>query len=126
VRGRPAHCHDDYLLPALTQGIDGALVGLGCFVPDLIVALMRAVDKRDLAEAVAVYDRIYTHMQAVYRMDQPSAASHARMEEAMFQRGPDPQRAGPPPVIPFARAEKDALRAGLTAVGQLGTETLAV
>jgi 4-hydroxy-tetrahydrodipicolinate synthase len=112
-------CHDEYLLPTLTQGIDGALVGFGCFVPDLIVALVRAVEKQDLAEAVAVYDRIYTLKQAVYRMEQPSAASHARMKEAMFQRGLLPSALTRPPVMPFTEAEKADIRAGLAAVGLL-------
>ncbi|MEV0459754.1 dihydrodipicolinate synthase family protein [Catellatospora methionotrophica] len=112
-------CHDEYLLPTLTQGIDGALVGFGCFVPDLIVALVRAVEKQDLTAAVAVYDRIYTLKQAVYRMEQPSAASHARMKEAMFQRGLLPSALTRPPVMPFTDAEKDDIRAGLSAVGLL-------
>lgn len=114
-------CHDEYLLPTLIQGIDGALVGFGCFVPDLIVALVRAVENHDLSEAVAVYDRIYTLKQAVYRMEQPSAASHARMKEAMFQRGLISSALARPPVIPLTEDEKADIRAGLAAVGLLST-----
>src|SRR5262249_18624321 len=36
-------CHDEYLLASMVQGVDGALVGFGSFVPDLIVALWNAV-----------------------------------------------------------------------------------
>ncbi len=114
-------CHDEYLLSTLVQGIDGALVGFGCFVPDLIVALVRAVQKQDLAEAVTVYDHIYTLKQAVYRMEQPSAASHARMKEAMFQRGLISSALTRPPVIPLTDAEKADIRAGLEKVGLLQT-----
>jgi 4-hydroxy-tetrahydrodipicolinate synthase len=110
-------CHDEYLLPTLVQGIDGALVGFGCFVPDLIVALVRAVEKQDLAEARAVYDRIYALKQAVYQMEQPSGASHARMKEAMFQRGVIASARTRPPVMPFTEAEKADIRAGLASVG---------
>ncbi len=112
-------CHDEYLLATLIQGIDGALVGFGCFVPDLIVALVRAVEKQDLPEALAVYDRIYTLKHAVYRMDQPSAASHARMKEAMFQRGLLPSALARPPVIALTEAEKADIRTGLQTVGLL-------
>ncbi|WP_142333058.1 dihydrodipicolinate synthase family protein, partial [Bacillus sp. AFS073361] len=41
-------CHDEYLLPTLVQGIDGALVGFGCFVPDLIAELVKHVKNQDL------------------------------------------------------------------------------
>ncbi|MFC6604001.1 dihydrodipicolinate synthase family protein [Ectobacillus funiculus] len=51
-------CHDEYLLPTLIQGIDGALVGFGCFVPDLIAELVKCVKNQDLVAANAVYDRI--------------------------------------------------------------------
>lgn len=112
-------CHDEYLLSTLIQGVDGALVGFGCFVPDLIVALVRAVEQQDFARAIAVYDRIYTLKQAVYRMEEPSAASHARMKEAMFQRGLIPNAIARSPVIPLTDAEKDAIRTGLAAVNLL-------
>lgn len=109
-------CHDEYLLPTLIQGIDGALVGFGCFVPDLIVALVGAVERQDLSEATAIYERIYTLKQAVYRMEQPSAASHARMKEAMFQRGLISSALARPPVVPLSDQEKTEIRAGLTSV----------
>lgn len=112
-------CHDEYLLSTLVQGIDGALVGFGCFVPDLVVALVRAVEKQDLAEALAVYDRIYALKQAIYRMEQPSAASHARMKEAMFQRGLISSARTRPPVVALTDAEKAEIRAGLAAVDLL-------
>lgn len=110
-------CHDEYLLPTLVQGIDGALVGFGCFVPDLIVALVRAVERNDLAEAVAVYDRIYTLKQAVYRMDETSAASHARMKEAMYQRGLIASPLARPPVVALSDDEKNDIRDGLSRCG---------
>lgn len=79
-------CHDEYLLPTLIQGIDGALVGFASFVPDLIVSLVNAVWNEDLPEARRIYDRIYELKHAVYKMGEPSATAHARMKEAMYQR----------------------------------------
>jgi 4-hydroxy-tetrahydrodipicolinate synthase len=109
-------CHDEYLLPTLIQGIDGALVGFASFVPDLIVALVRAVERQDLQEALEVYDRIYELKQAVYRMGEPSATAHARMKEAMYQRGLIPSAVARPPVIPLSDSEKEEIRRGLAAV----------
>ncbi|HLT57281.1 MAG: dihydrodipicolinate synthase family protein [Limnochordales bacterium] len=110
-------CHDEYLLPTLVQGMDGALVGFASFVPDLIVALVRAVWNQDLPEAKRVYDRIYELKQAVYRMDEPSATAHARMKEAMFQRGLIPSALARPPVVPLTDEEKASIREGLQRVG---------
>ncbi len=114
-------CHDEYLLSTLVQGVDGALVGFACFVPDLIVALIRAVEEQDFARAVAVYDRIYTLKQAVYRMDEPSAVSHARMKEAMYQRGLIPNAIARSPVVPLTDEEKQTIRTGLASVDLLPT-----
>lgn len=110
-------CHDEYLLPTLVQGIDGALVGFASFVPDLIVELVSAVEAKDLTRASEVYDRIYELKQAVYKMGEPSSTAHARMKEAMFQRGLISSALTRPPVLPFSVQEKDEIRAGLQKVG---------
>lgn len=110
-------CHDEYLLPTLTQGIDGALVGFASFVPDLIVELVEAMRVQDLAKAVAVYDRIYELKHAVYKMGEPSSTAHARMKEAMFQRGFIGNALTRPPVMPLSDEDKEQIRRGLLAVG---------
>ncbi|MEF3308074.1 dihydrodipicolinate synthase family protein [Paenibacillus sp. GYB004] len=117
-------CHDEYLLPTLVQGIDGALVGFASFVPDLIVELVRAVEDKDLVHATAVYDRLYELKQAVYKMGEPSSTAHARMKEAMFQRGLISSALTRPPVLPFTQQEKDEIRAGLQKVGLVAPESL--
>jgi 4-hydroxy-tetrahydrodipicolinate synthase len=112
-------CHDEYLLPTLIQGVDGALVGFASFVPDLIVSLVRAVERQDLPEAVEVYERIYELKQAVYKMGEPSAAAHARMKEAMYQRGLIPSPLARPPVIPLNQSEKEEIHQGLLTVSMV-------
>lgn len=99
-------CHDEYLLPTLVQGIDGALVGFGCFVPDLIAELVKCVEEQDLAAANKVYDRIFELKHAVYKMDEPSSTSHLRMKEAMFQRGLISSSLARKPVLPLTQKEK--------------------
>lgn len=110
-------CHDEYLLPTLTQGIDGALVGFASFVPDLIVELVEAMRVQDLKRAVEVYDRIYELKHAVYKMGEPSSTAHARMKEAMFQRGLIDNAIARPPVMPLSDADKEEIRRGLLSVG---------
>jgi 4-hydroxy-tetrahydrodipicolinate synthase len=36
-------CHDEYLLPSMVQGVDGALVGFASFIPQMIIDLYAAV-----------------------------------------------------------------------------------
>jgi 4-hydroxy-tetrahydrodipicolinate synthase len=117
-------CHDEYLLATLVQGIDGALVGFASFVPDLIVDLVKAVDNADLVKAREVYDRIYELKHSVYKMGEPSSTAHARMKEAMYQRGLISSALSRPPVLPFTDAEKEEIRQGLLKVGLLSKETI--
>ncbi|WJE15256.1 dihydrodipicolinate synthase family protein [Halobacillus sp. ACCC02827] len=115
-------CHDEYLLPTLVQGIDGALVGFGCFVPDLISELVKCVKNKDLPAAQKVYERIFELKQAVYKMDEPSSTSHLRMKEAMYQRGLISSRHARRPVLPLSEQEVEEIRQGLLSVGLLKDE----
>lgn len=115
-------CHDEYLLPTLVQGIDGALVGFGCFVPDLIAELVKCVEQQDLAAANKVYDRIYELKHAIYKMDEPSSTSHLRMKEAMYQRGLISSSLARRPVLPLTEQEKEEIHEGLVKVGLIKDE----
>src|SRR6266705_1651972 len=46
-------CHDEYLLPSMVQGVDGALVGFASVIPGLIHDLLQAVKAGDLARVMA-------------------------------------------------------------------------
>ena len=118
-------CHDEYLLPTLVQGIDGALVGFGCFVPDLIAQLVEHVKNQDLVKANEVYDRIYELKQAVYKMDEPSSTSHLRMKEAMYQRGLISSNLARRPVLPLSEKEREEIHQGLLKVGLIKEEVKA-
>ncbi|WP_422404101.1 dihydrodipicolinate synthase family protein [Mammaliicoccus sp. JADD-157] len=112
-------CHDEYLLPTLVQGIEGALVGFGCFVPNLISDLVEHVKNNDFKSAKGVYDEIYKLKHAIYKMDQPSSSSHLRMKEAMYQRGIIKTNNARKPVEPLTQEEKDEIKEGLKSVGLL-------
>lgn len=80
-------CHDEYLLPTMVQGVDGALVGFASFIPDWIVDLYAAVCDGDLRKAMGIQARINVLKNVVYASDEPSGDAHARMKMAMMLAG---------------------------------------
>jgi 4-hydroxy-tetrahydrodipicolinate synthase len=114
-------CHDEYLLPTLVQGIDGALVGFAGFVPELICELVEAALSDDLARARELTDKVYILKQAVYRMGEPSADAHQRMKAAMYMRGLISTPVVRPPLSPLTPSVYAALEHELNRVGLLAT-----
>jgi len=80
-------CHDEYLLASMVQGVDGALVGFGSFIPQKIVALYEAVKAGDLKKAMQIQFEINPLKDVVYGMGEPTGEAHARMKYAMFLAG---------------------------------------
>ena len=76
-------CHDEYLLPSMVQGVDGALVGFASLVPGLIHDLLEAVKAGDLTRAMAIQARIDPLKDAVYGAGEPTGEAHANMKAAM-------------------------------------------
>jgi 4-hydroxy-tetrahydrodipicolinate synthase len=76
-------CHDEYLLPTLVQGLDGALVGFASFIPEMIIDLYQAVCDGDLKRAQEIQSRINLLKEVVYSKGEPSSDAHARMKVAM-------------------------------------------
>jgi 4-hydroxy-tetrahydrodipicolinate synthase len=80
-------CHDEYLLPTLVQGVDGALVGFASLIPEMITALYQAVCDGDLKKAQDIQSRINILKEVVYAKGEPSSDAHARMKVAMNLSG---------------------------------------
>lgn len=57
---------DEHLLVCFALGSEGSLVSLAAVVPELIVALERAVARGDLAAGRAVHDRLYPLARMIY------------------------------------------------------------
>jgi 4-hydroxy-tetrahydrodipicolinate synthase len=76
-------CHDEYLLPTLVQGVDGALVGFASLIPEMITALYQAVCDGELKKAQEIQSRINLLKEVVYSKGEPSSDAHARMKVAM-------------------------------------------
>jgi 4-hydroxy-tetrahydrodipicolinate synthase len=110
-------CHDEYLLPTMIFGIDGALVGFGSLVPELITGLWEAVKRNDLVAAREFEDRLLPLKLAVYGMGEPSGDAHSRLKEALVQRGLLPSSLMRPPVPALTDAERSAIAQALAQSG---------
>lgn len=111
-------CHDEYLLPSMVQGVDGALVGFASFIPQMIIDLYAAVQAGDLKTAMNLQGRINPLKDVVYGGGEPTGEAHARMKMAMYLAGILKSPAVQPPTnLPTGaelQAIKDAVRdAGL-------------
>ncbi|UCH24716.1 MAG: dihydrodipicolinate synthase family protein [Trueperaceae bacterium] len=110
-------CHDEYLLPTMIFGIDGALVGFGSLVPELITGLWKAVQANDIVLARRFEERLLPLKLAVYGMGEPSGDAHARLKEALVQRGLFPSARMRPPVPALTDAEKQTIADAFKAAG---------
>ena len=112
-------CHDEYLLASMVQGVDGALVGFGSFIPELITALWRAVQAGNLHEAMRIQTTIDPLKDVVYGLGEPTSDAHARMKLAMYLAGRlDTPHVRAPITAPSAEEEK-AIRTALKNAGLL-------
>lgn len=70
-------------------------------------------DKHTLKEAQDWSNRIYHISQAIYGGGQPSGEAHARLKEALVQRGIFSSGLMRKPVLPLNQEEKDWISLGL-------------
>jgi 4-hydroxy-tetrahydrodipicolinate synthase len=103
--------HSSWLMSSLVMGCDGLLSGAGSVIADLQVALFRAVEARDLAQAQATNRRIHPVVQAFYAP--PFLDMHNRMKEALVLLGRLPRAVVRPPLTPITDGERSRLRAAL-------------
>jgi 4-hydroxy-tetrahydrodipicolinate synthase len=115
-------CHDEYLLPSMVQGVDGALVGFASFVPQLIIDLYAAVCDGDLKRAMDIQERINPLKDAVYGGGEPTGDAHARMKMAMYLAGVLKSPTVQPPTRLPAGAELEAIIEALRDAGMMQRE----
>ena len=115
-------CHDEYLLASMVQGVDGALVGFGSFIPEMIVDLYAAVMAGDLKTAMALQARINPLKDVVYGGGEPTGDAHARMKMAMYLAGILKSPAVQPPTKLPVGAELESIKTALSAAGMLKRE----
>ena len=105
--------HSAWLMSSLVLGCGGLLSGAGSVISDLQVALLQAVQKKDLAAAQAINDRMYPLVQAFYAP--PFLDMHNRMKEALVLLGRLPRAVVRPPLMKLPAAEIERLKAALAA-----------
>lgn len=113
---------DEHLLTCMTIGSEGSLVSLAVLVPDLIVALDRAIAASDLATARRINDRIYPLATAIYGTA-PGVLANARLKGCLKLLGRLDSALMRPPVGPLSAEEIARLEAALIAAGLLPAST---
>lgn len=110
-------CHDETLMTSWYPGMDGALIGFAGCVPELITAAWKAVKEQDYAKCREYAEKLYPISQAIYGGGQPSGEAHARLKEALVQRGVFDNALMRRPVLPLDDQEKEWVKAGLEKSG---------
>lgn len=106
-------CHDETLLTSMFPGMDGALIGFAGCIPELITEAWKAMKAGDFKNIRKYDDLIYPISQAIYGIGQPSGEAHARMKEALVQRGIFSSALMRLPVLPLSDQEKQSIAVGL-------------
>ncbi|MHC1695845.1 MAG: dihydrodipicolinate synthase family protein [Eubacteriales bacterium] len=112
-------CHDEYLLSSMYVGVDGALVGFAGCIPELLSDAWQSVLDGDFKKTREYQDKIFPMAEAIYGIGQPSGEAHARMKEALYQRGIFSSPLMKEPVLPLAQSEKDKITSALIEAGYL-------
>jgi len=101
-------CQDEFIVASMLPypGVDGALIGFGCAVPELITDAWRAVLAKDFRKIQEAQDRMFPLAEAIYGIGEPSGDAHARMKEMLKQRGLFSSALMRPPLLPLTEQEK--------------------
>lgn len=106
-------CQDEYLVSSLYVGVDGALIGFGCCIPEVITEVWQAVKDNDFAKTRELQEQIFPMAEAIYGIGQPSGDAHARMKEALKQRGLFSSALMRPPILPLQQEEINKVSAAI-------------
>jgi 4-hydroxy-tetrahydrodipicolinate synthase len=107
---------DEHLLTCMAIGSEGSLVSLAVLVPELIVALDRAIAASDLATARALNDHIQPLATAIYGT-RPSGHASARLKTCLKLLGKLEHDTMRLPIGPLPPDEVAMLRAALIGSG---------
>ncbi len=107
---------DEHLFTCFAIGSDGSQVSLAVLVPEVIVALDRAIRRNDLPAARALHERLYPLARAIYGT-RPSSHATARLKACLRLLGRLDCDRTRPPVGPLGRAELSMLEGALREAG---------
>jgi 4-hydroxy-tetrahydrodipicolinate synthase len=109
--------HTSWLMSSLAMGVDGILSGSGSVIADLLVKMWRAVQKKDLAMAQAINDRLWPITDVFY--SDPAINVHNRMKEALVLLGRQKSAYVRPPYTKLSEQEISRVREALIRGGLL-------
>jgi 4-hydroxy-tetrahydrodipicolinate synthase len=104
---------DEHLFTCFAIGTEGSVVSLAAVVPELVVALYRAVQTRDLAEAQRLNEHIYPLAKAIYGTA-PGTHANARLKACLHLLGKIPHPTARAPIPPLPAAEMARLEEALS------------
>ena len=110
-------CHDEYLLPTLVDGGDGALIGFAGFAPELMVELVHAILDSDLVRAKKAQQMVAPLARVIYDFGEPGCEAHQRMKNALWLMGKFSSPMVRRPLRPLGAVQIERLRMGLQAIG---------
>lgn len=109
-------CHDEFLLPTLLEGADGALIGFAGFVPELMVKTVHAALDADLAGARDARETVAPLARLIYNFGEPGCGAHQRMKVARWLMGRFPSPLFRRPIRPLSEAGIQDIREQLKAI----------
>lgn len=113
-------CHDEFLLPTLLEGADGALVGFAGFAPKLIVELVHAALDGDLRSAKRAQSTVAPLARLIYNFGEPGCEAHQRMKVARWLSGRFPNPHVRRPLRPMREEEIESIRLALDEINYQG------
>ncbi len=102
-------CYDESLISSMKMDVDGALVGVGGSIPELVVESWEAVCSNDRDHIRDCERRMAIVCDALYGYADISGEAHARSKELLHQRGGIPSGLARRPVLPLSQREIDQI-----------------
>ena len=109
-------CHDEFLLPTLLEGADGALIGFAGFVPELMVKTVHSALDGDLAGARKAREVVAPLARLIYNFGEPGCGAHQRMKVARWLMGRFPSPHFRRPIRPLSPESIQSIRDQLKAI----------
>lgn len=106
-------CYDEALVISLMPGMDGAILGFAGCVPELITGAFDAYNNNDLVKLREYADRIFPISQAIYGAGQPTGEAHARLKQALVERGIFSNALMKRPIVGLSEEELVAVKQGV-------------
>ena len=107
---------DEHLLTSFVLGTEGSIVSLAALIPEVVVALYEAVQRKELTEAQAAHDIVYPLARAIYGRD-PASHATARLKTCLKLIGVlESDRVRPP----LGKLDIDEVKALQKALDQAG------